>query len=1253
MRFRYFGALCLSAVSLALGTGAPTLQAQTTPQITRAVNPAVRIVRTASVPVQVRSATDLGRVTQSLPMKDMILRLKPSKEQAQAASAFLEELQKPSSPSYHKWLTSAEFGSRFGVGDADLAKVTDWLKSSGFSVTEVSEGRRWIRFAGAAGQVEQAFRTEIHSYNRNDATHYANAAEISVPEALAAVISGPVTLNNFEKAPQHTPVSKVVRNVDGKLVRAGVVSKAASRASTSQADTSLVLPSDSKLSGPHSLFTTGGSPEQIFLAPGDFAKIYNTQPLLTSTIQGKDVSIAIVGRSDISISDVESFRTVFGLPFNDPTVLYANDDPGVIPGDDEEAILDVEWSGAVAPKAKINYVVGSSTTTTDGVDIAASYIVDHMVAPIMSVSFGICEQAISQDENDFYHDLWQQAAAEGITVFVSTGDSGSSGCDIPSVYFATPYGLGVNALASTPYNVAVGGTEFADRNLNTYWNLANDKNLSSAKGYVPEAVWNESCNPALPTSLSNCYFNPEIAGSYAGGGGASSCSVHPDDSNANIITGLYACQSGYPKPSWQVARGVPQDGVRDLPDVSLAAAGGHDGYLICYDGSCQYKQAADGTVTLLQASVIGGTSASSPSMAGVMALVEQENGTFQGQADHKLYELAGKQNSAKCDSGKQTDPSQKSTCVFHDITAGSNSLSCVFGRTDCTVSVPGVDGYGLLPGYPATAGYDLASGLGSVDVANLSKAWGALSTSATETTLTVSRTSFPHGSTVTVSSHVLPESGSGVPTGDITFKADGAHVQVGPLFAETLTSGRFSGPISSLPGGTYNLTSLYGGDGTFDGSVSDPVSLTVTPESSVLTGQTFAKSQFFILGRQPIVPRTATGLGGPFFLQVDVAGASGAGVATGNIVLTEHGNAYGTYPLDHNGSVYIQCGPSTPCDLARGNYIFNAVYSGDSSFASGKTSLPFTITRGSVNYFATVSSQTPPVNTKVLAKVYFDFDPVTVPTGLVTLTRDDTGAVLGSAMINEKGVANIPFIAAAGDYFIVPSYAGDANYKAGILRSYPEVAPTETGSSGTVIQLTTSGEATTIGSSTRIDVAVRGSNGNVPVPTGTVTLHTNTGLQTAPLPLVNGRVSGALTWNTAGLNRFYATYDGDAHYAGSRTPATTVKVNKGQPALALQARTLVVTKGTQASVTALITTGVSADVAAQPTGVVQFFDSVNGMPATKLGAPQPVNVGNNNSIVATLALALPEGSHTITASYLGDSNWKEADAGGAATVQVQ
>ena len=629
------------------GCSAVGVFAQTAPQITQAIDSTVRHTLTNSVPAQVRAAADQGRVSGSLPMKDMLLRLKPGAAQTKALAQFMADVQNPNSASYHKWVTPAEFGAKFGVSDVDAQTVTNWLTANGFTVNEVAHSKGWIRFSGNSAQSERAFGTEIHSYSFAGAKHYANATQLSIPSALAPAVQGLVSLNSFTKAPQHTKIAQLNRGENGKMLRtdAKVTAEQISDGARSGTNATLRV---------HPNFTSQGLPEQTFLAPGDFAKIYNTTPLLSAGNDGTGVSIAIVGRSDISLSDVEAFRTVFNLPYNDPTLIHANDDPGVIPGDDEEAVLDVEWSGAVAPKAKINYVIGSSTYSTDGVDISASYIVDNLVAPIMSVSFGECEQAIPQPELDFYRDLWQQASAEGISVLISSGDAGSSMCDVPNEYLATPYSLGVNGLASTPYNTAVGGTEFADSDPNTYWNLTLNADLSSVKGYVPEMVWNEACNLNIPVTADNCFFGTTAEGTYAAGGGASNCSVHPaDDTSPSIVTGLFDCESGYTKPSWQTGPGVPQDGARDIPDVSLAAAAEHDGFMLCYDGSCQWNTNSDGSISLQSASIIGGTSASTPSMAGIMALVEQKNGAFQGLANYQLYKLAAQQTTAACDSSVQ------------------------------------------------------------------------------------------------------------------------------------------------------------------------------------------------------------------------------------------------------------------------------------------------------------------------------------------------------------------------------------------------------------------------------------------------------------------------------------------------------------------------------------------------------------------------------------------------------------------------
>lgn len=255
---------------------------------------------------------------------------------------------------------------------------------------------------------------------------------------------------------------------------------------------------------------------------------------------------------------------------------YGN--PGDL-GEDEdfEADLDVEWSGAVAQNASILFVTSPSTGTTDGVDLSAQYIVENNLAPVMSTSFGECEADLgtTEAENQFYNSLWQQAAGEGITAFVSAGDSGAAGCDADDESTALD-GLAVNGLSSTPYNVAVGGTEFNEGS-GSYWNPTNGSGYTSAIGYIPEVVWNQSGDVSGGNDL------------YATGGGVSTL---------------------YPQPSWQAAPGVPSGGVRAVPDVSLSAAG-HDAYLV------EYRGALYG---------VYGTSASSPSFAGLMALIVQQTG---------------------------------------------------------------------------------------------------------------------------------------------------------------------------------------------------------------------------------------------------------------------------------------------------------------------------------------------------------------------------------------------------------------------------------------------------------------------------------------------------------------------------------------------------------------------------------------------------------------------------------------------------
>ena len=540
---------------------------------------------------------DAGAVAPGFAMEHMLLTLLPDAAQQDALNQLLDAQHNPDSPYYHQWLTPEQYGERFGVSGADAAQVAGWLQDHGMEVEEVTAGRRSVIFSGSAAQVESAFHTQIHAYKIGNTLHHANATDPEIPAALLQVVGGVVSLHDFHSEPMHGAVQK-----------------------------------------PAPDFTSGSS---HYLAPADFATIYDLLPLYQASITGSGQSIAIVARSNIKIADVRQFRTSFGLPANDPQIIVNGADPGVFSsGEETEADLDVEWSGAVARNAAIKFVVSKSTNASDGVDLSAQYIVNHNLAPVMSTSFGLCEASLGSSGNGFLNSLWQQAASEGITVFVSSGDDGAAGCDSASAASAT-HGRGVSGLCSTPYSVCVGGTEFSDAsNPTLYWASSNTAGTqSSAISYIPEVVWNES-GPGL--------------GLWASGGGASSV---------------------YAKPAWQAGTGVPADGKRDVPDVALSAAG-HDGYLICQEGGLY---------------VVGGTSAAAPSFAGVMALVVQHAAARQGNANTVFYSLAGKQRAG-------------GAAVFHDVIKGNNS-------------VPGQ------AGFPATIGYDQATGLGSVDGSVLVNHW--------------------------------------------------------------------------------------------------------------------------------------------------------------------------------------------------------------------------------------------------------------------------------------------------------------------------------------------------------------------------------------------------------------------------------------------------------------------------------------------------------------------------------------------------
>ncbi len=540
----------------------------------------------------------------------------------------------------------------------------------------------------------------------------------SIPAALEPVVIGPAALHDF--VPTHQSVLGGLVKRDRKT---GVITS--------------VDASESGLS-PQLTYTGAGSNPHEDITPYDFATIYNLLPLWNAGIDGAGVKIAIAGVSDIEQSDLNTFRSSFGLPPMTLETIHDGADPGIVPGGTIENTADVEWSGAAAKNAQIVLVTASAP------GLSMQYIIDNKTAPIMSASYGECESELGTAGNSAFNGIYKQGAAEGISIFISSGDQGATGCDKSGQAgpaYATQ-GLQVNGLASSPYVTGVGGTDFNwyyKSDLSTYWNASQNSQGATAKGYIPELPWDPTCtsqwlltNYNYPNALTLC---GDIIGSIGGGldpivyieggsGGRSSCTT-------NSGTTPQTCGGGYAKPAWQAGvTGIPNDGKRDVPDVSLFAAGGWEptpanldgsAYLVCLAAAspqgCDYS---DPSYIIYQE--IGGTSLSSPAMAGIMAMVVQKmGGKGQGLANTVLYKLAGKENYAGCDSDSVA---AGNGCVFYDITKGTNAMVCQTDSVDCN-NPSGLGPLGISSGYNSGVGYDQTTGLGSVNAKNLVYGWAA------------------------------------------------------------------------------------------------------------------------------------------------------------------------------------------------------------------------------------------------------------------------------------------------------------------------------------------------------------------------------------------------------------------------------------------------------------------------------------------------------------------------------------------------
>jgi hypothetical protein len=1188
--------LALFSYSILLSQFVVPAAAQRLPVIT-SIEDSERIILPHTTHPLARPGFDLGSAETDLRMERMLLVLGPSDDVQQQLRALIDGQHDKQSPNYHQWITPEAFGERFGPAQADVDKITGWLQQKGFDSIKVSRGKSTIEFSGPVRLVQQAFGTEMHYYQLNGEKHLANNGDISIPRAMSGIVRG-VTLENFSFAkPALTQVGAATRNSQGKMVPI-----------EPQAD------------------FNGTS----FLAPGDFAKIYDLNPLYSNNVNGAGASIAIVARSNILLSDVEAFRQAFLLPPNDPNIIVNGQDPGPTLGSDYvEASVDSQWTGAIAPNATINVVVSQSTSTTDGVILSMTYIVDNNLADIMSVSFSNCEQNIGLT-NSLFNALYQQAAAQGISIIAASGDSGAAGCDLFTVGSPAQNGLGVNGLASTQFNTAVGGTEFNDANNEPrYWGLPGLGQVS-VLGYVPEMVWNESCDP---TQSANC---PNNSFSLSGAGGG--------------VSTLYT------KPSWQSTgvKGVPNDDSRDVPDVSFTAAS-HEGYLFCLAelGPCETSGNGD-RMQLLASSFVGGTSVSAQVFAGVVALVDQQQGGRQGLANYVLYKLAAHENFGHCNSSSRTDPTQPAPagCIFNDTTVGNNGVP---GNDTLSAPVPPGDTVGQL-GYNATVGYDPASGLGSVNAANLLKAWNSVTFRGSVTKLTESSTKpIQHGQTISFRVSVAPLSGSGKPTGPVVLLAKNAPAPFNntALGAGTLSNGVFTGAFNTLPGGNYQVVARYGGDDTFGGSESAPVNVNIAQE-----GGSVSFSGFDLNGTQVTAPGVVTiPYGFEQSFPVTIIPASGNGEPIGTVTLMDSGVPIAELPLNNQGQVtFFNCFSLTAqfC-LSLGNHSLTAVYSGDSSFPTMTSPvLTVSITKSQFAFFLVVGV---PVSNLVQFNVDFGSPTsttATFPTGTVTFT-DTVGSKTTSlgppVTITAPQLIRNFALSAGRTHNLTVQYSGDNNYLPQKVSVPLTVPGSKLAHTKTTLQSLTS--PIVAGQSAGFQVTVAAASGT---PTGEAEVLVGDQIldfENAPHQLVNGSViiTGTVPDSFGIVQAFYL---GDSNLQPSLSQSVAASTGKFNPSLSVVSNVSSVQQGNQVSLAA--TLAIPAFMIA-PQGTVQFFDSLNGGKMTPLGqAPQQFLSSNflgsqPQTFVATIPAVLSGGgTHTITAVYTGDMNYKGATSTTTVTV---
>ena len=917
-------------------------------RISQAIDTATASPVAGTVHPLAKPEADLGLADNAKIIHGISINFARTAGQEARLQALLQAQQDPSSSSYHHWLTPAQFGQQFGLSTADMARVSDWLQQQGFTITSVAQSRNSIAFSGSIASAEKAFATQIHNYNLNGETHFANATPISLPNALAGMVTSVRGLNDFRLKP---------------------------RVRFHQA---------------HAHFTSGISGSH-YLSPADFATIYDVTPLYTAGFNGTGVSLAVVGQTDIVPADITDFRAAAGLTKNDPTVVTV---PGTTPAtvaageasnDLAETDLDLEWAGGVAPGAAV--VLVNSDNVLTSLQYAVQNTINGITIPIISQSYGDCEPNYQTSELTSIEAVLAQANSQGQTVILASGDTGAADCDTSTsttTVTSATRGLAVDYPGSSVYVTDLGGSEFTGDGTaaspqtgpGTYWNASSTSGvsgdlLSSAKSYIPEMAWNDTT-----FSLAN-------SGGLSGTGGG--------------VSALWA------KPTWQTGlAGIPADSKRDVPDISLAASPDHDGYLYCtqvqtagsgsnYVSSCQASsfrlkdsnQSDDNDL----AGIAGGTSFAAPGFAGLLAILEQKlAGGALGNINASLYTLAANATTY--------------ASAFHDITAGNNQVPCTAGSTGC-----GTSGSSNVIGYSAATGYDLATGLGSLDANNLATALSTLVTATgTKTTLSASPgTSLTSGQSATFTATVSPNTLSAAPTGTVTFYVDGVAQTPVALSSAAPYSAVFT---TSFTTGTHTVSATYSSaDGNYSGSSSSVLTLTVTSSGTATTTTAVTASP------------TTFALGAAVTLSATITGGT-AGTLTGPVTFTTGGKTIGTVKQVTIGaantataSLSISSATAT-LGFAAGVDTITATYGGDSFNAVSSGSTTVTVTNPGITISATNITISSP-------------SPGHSATSTITLTS--TGSYAGTATVTASASslnANYQFGTSGAQTASVPLAAG-------------------------------------------------------------------------------------------------------------------------------------------------------------------------------------------------------------------------------------